>query len=93
MEEQIPAYQSIDILLGKHSNPIKPIVGWYIEIPDQQARDLVRKISNNYQFAYTQDEADEKIEYVRTVSKYPTSIYANICWIHEEGHRLYRTPR
>lgn len=92
--KETPAYQSIDILLGKHVNDVsRPVRGWYIEIPDQAGRDAVRKIDVAYRFVYKEDEIHEKVKYAKSVSEYPDSVYAGKAWIHDEGNRLYRSPR
>lgn len=94
MIKEIPAYQWIDIALGADKSDIAtPVRGWYIEIPDQEGRDIVRKINQEYQFAYTEVETHEKELFAKTVSKYPNAVYATKCWIHQEIGRKCRTPR
>lgn len=85
---EVPAYQSIDILLGKHKNPTLPARGFYISAADDEGRAAV---SNG--FAYTEEEADQKAALMMQASKYPKSVMLHSCWIHNEGGQLYWTPR
>lgn len=72
---EIPAYQAIDYVLGKVSEKLpEPVRGWVVTAPDSGIQTEM----------FTDEEAaGAHVLLVRSQSKWPASIFARPCWVHE----------